>query len=142
MSLILWVWSDPDRGDTGGSHSEDHCPRIFQVPSKNPVYILWPLQAYFIATYLLLALSNFHIAKRRQYGKREQIWIPFMKFSLPPPGYAVPSATGPVSAAQLKQAMTLGQDLAAYTTYEVYPTFAVTARGDGYGAFWRYLSII
>lgn len=65
-----------------------------------------------------------------------------MKFSLPspPPGYAVPSATAPVSTAQLKQAVTLGQDLAAYTTYEVYPTFAVTARGDGYGAFWRSLS--
>lgn len=60
-----------------------------------------------------------------------------MRFSLPPPppGYAVPSATAPVSTAQLKQAVTLGQDLAAYTTYEVYPTFAVTARGDGYGAF-------
>lgn len=59
-----------------------------------------------------------------------------MKFSLPPrPGYAVPNATAPVSAAQLKQAVTLGQDLAAYTAYEVYPTFAVTARGDGYGAF-------
>ncbi|EPQ13768.1 APOBEC1 complementation factor [Myotis brandtii] len=51
------------------------------------------------------------------------------------PAYAVPSATAPVSAAQLKQAVTLGQDLAAYTTYEVYPTFAVTARGDAYGAF-------
>ncbi|KAK2499880.1 hypothetical protein MC885_011425 [Smutsia gigantea] len=51
------------------------------------------------------------------------------------PGYAVPNPTAPVSPAQLKQAMTLGQDLAAYTTYEVYPTFAVTARGDGYGAF-------
>nr|XP_045735125.1 APOBEC1 complementation factor [Mirounga angustirostris] len=51
------------------------------------------------------------------------------------PGYAVPSATAPMSTAQLKQAVTLGQDLAAYTTYEVYPTFAVTARGDGYGAF-------
>ncbi|XP_071071898.1 APOBEC1 complementation factor isoform X3 [Dasypus novemcinctus] len=50
------------------------------------------------------------------------------------PGYAVPNATAPISTAQLKQAVTLGQDL-AYTTYEVYPTFAVTARGDGYGAF-------
>ncbi|MEJ1276477.1 APOBEC1 complementation factor [Cricetulus griseus] len=50
-------------------------------------------------------------------------------------GYAVPSATAPVSAAQLKQAVTLGQDLAAYTAYEVYPTFAVTTRGDAYGAF-------
>lgn len=62
--------------------------------------------------------------------------MPLLKLSLPPsPGYAVPNATAPVSAAQLKQAVTLGQDLAAYTTYEVYPTFAVTARADGYGAF-------
>lgn len=63
--------------------------------------------------------------------------IPLTPFSLPPPpAYAVPSAPAPVSAAQLKQAVTLGQDLAAaYTTYEVYPTFAVTARGDAYGAF-------
>ena len=38
-----------------------------------------------------------------------------MKFSLPPPpGSAVPSPTASVSAAQLKQAVTLGQDLAAY----------------------------
>ncbi|XP_004583442.1 APOBEC1 complementation factor isoform X1 [Ochotona princeps] len=51
------------------------------------------------------------------------------------PGYAIPNATAPVSATQLKQAVTLGQDLAAYAAYEVYPTFAVTARGDGYGAF-------
>lgn len=51
------------------------------------------------------------------------------------PGYAVPSPTASVSAAQLKQAVTLGQDLAAYAAYEVYPTFAVTARGDGYGTF-------
>ena len=51
------------------------------------------------------------------------------------PGYAVPNPTASVSAAQLKQAVTLGQDLAAYTTYEVYPTFAVTTRGDGYGTF-------
>lgn len=59
-----------------------------------------------------------------------------MKFSLPsPPGYAVPNAAASVSAAQLKQAVTLGQDLAAYATYEVYPTFAVTAQGDGYGTF-------
>lgn len=56
-------------------------------------------------------------------------------FLPPPPGYAVPNPTASVSAAQLKQAVTLGQDLAAYTTYEVYPTFAVTTRGDGYGTF-------
>ncbi|XP_004701424.1 APOBEC1 complementation factor [Echinops telfairi] len=51
------------------------------------------------------------------------------------PGYAVPNAAAPVSAAQLKHAVTLGQDLAAYATYEVYPTFALAARGDGYGTF-------
>lgn len=69
-----------------------------------------------------------------QRGRKSE--FPFINFSLPPPpGYAVPSATAPVSTAQLKQAVTLGQDLAAYTTYEVYPTFAVTTRGDAYGAF-------
>lgn len=61
---------------------------------------------------------------------------PSMTLSLPPlAGYAIPNASAPVSATQLKQAVTLGQDLAAYAAYEVYPTFAVTARGDGYGAF-------
>lgn len=51
------------------------------------------------------------------------------------PGYAVPNATAPMSAAQLKQAVNLGHDLTAYAAYEVYPTFAVTTREDGYGAF-------
>ncbi|XP_072485030.1 APOBEC1 complementation factor isoform X2 [Notamacropus eugenii] len=51
------------------------------------------------------------------------------------PGYAIANAAATVSAAQLKQAVTLGQDLAAYATYEAYPAFAMAARGDGYGTF-------
>ncbi|XP_068957910.1 APOBEC1 complementation factor isoform X2 [Petaurus breviceps papuanus] len=51
------------------------------------------------------------------------------------PGYAIANAAATVTAAQLKQAVTLGQDLAAYAAYEAYPAFAVAARGDGYGAF-------
>uniref|UniRef100_A0AAY5KJE6 APOBEC1 complementation factor n=1 Tax=Esox lucius TaxID=8010 RepID=A0AAY5KJE6_ESOLU len=51
------------------------------------------------------------------------------------PGYTIASTSASVAAAQLKQAVSLGQDLAAYTTYEGYPAFAVTARGDGYGVF-------
>ncbi|XP_020830630.1 APOBEC1 complementation factor isoform X2 [Phascolarctos cinereus] len=51
------------------------------------------------------------------------------------PGYALTNAAATVTAAQLKQAVTLGQDLAAYATYEAYPAFAVAARGDGYGTF-------
>ncbi|XP_027696470.1 APOBEC1 complementation factor isoform X2 [Vombatus ursinus] len=51
------------------------------------------------------------------------------------PGYAIANAAATVTAAQLKQAVTLGQDLAAYATYEAYPAFAMAARGDGYGAF-------
>ncbi|XP_056152853.1 APOBEC1 complementation factor [Lampris incognitus] len=53
------------------------------------------------------------------------------------PGYtlASPSATAAV-ASQLKQAVSLGQDLTAYTTYEGYPAFAMAARhADGYGVF-------
>ncbi len=46
-------------------------------------------------------------------------------------GYAIASTT----AAQLKQAVSLGQDLTAYATYEGYPAFAVTTRGDAYGVF-------
>lgn len=96
------------------------------------------------SSYISFVLRNMlilHTTKEKNVPKREEIWIPFKKSSLPPPpGYAVPSATAPVSAAQLKQAVTLGQDLAAYTAYEVYPTFAVTTRGDAYGAFWRSLS--
>ncbi|XP_024913200.1 APOBEC1 complementation factor isoform X2 [Cynoglossus semilaevis] len=53
------------------------------------------------------------------------------------PGYAL---AGPASSAavasQLKQAVSLGQDLAAFATYEGYPAFAVATRhSDGYGVF-------
>ncbi|XP_074088371.1 APOBEC1 complementation factor isoform X2 [Macrotis lagotis] len=51
------------------------------------------------------------------------------------PGYAIANAAATVTAAQLKQAVALGQDLATYATYEAYPAFAVAARGDGYGTF-------
>nr|XP_014349732.1 PREDICTED: APOBEC1 complementation factor isoform X2 [Latimeria chalumnae] len=50
-------------------------------------------------------------------------------------GYTIPSAAATVAATQLKQTVTLGQDLSAYATYEAYPAFTVTARGDAYGAF-------
>ncbi|XP_072851369.2 APOBEC1 complementation factor isoform X1 [Pogona vitticeps] len=50
------------------------------------------------------------------------------------PGY-IPNAAATVAATQLKQAVTLGQDLATYTAYEAYPAFAVATRSDGYGAF-------
>ncbi|KAK3528755.1 hypothetical protein QTP70_011195 [Hemibagrus guttatus] len=49
------------------------------------------------------------------------------------PGYAIANTTGTLAASQLKQTLSLGQDLAAYTTYEGYPAFAVTTRGDAYG---------
>ncbi|NXM16862.1 A1CF factor, partial [Ploceus nigricollis] len=51
------------------------------------------------------------------------------------PGYTIANAAATVTATQLKQAVTLGQDLATYATYEAYPAFAVAARSDGYGAF-------
>ncbi|XP_034413918.1 APOBEC1 complementation factor isoform X2 [Cyclopterus lumpus] len=51
------------------------------------------------------------------------------------PGYALASP-GAAVASQLKQAVSLGQDLTAYTTYEGYPAFAVATRHtDGYGVF-------
>lgn len=50
-------------------------------------------------------------------------------------GYTIASPAVTVAATQLKQAMALGQDLAAYPAYETYPAFAVATRGDGYGAF-------
>ncbi|KAK0142600.1 APOBEC1 complementation factor [Merluccius polli] len=53
------------------------------------------------------------------------------------PGYALatPTSTAAV-ASQLKQAVSLGQDLMAYTTYEGYPAFAMATRhADGYGVF-------
>ncbi|XP_041939338.1 APOBEC1 complementation factor isoform X1 [Alosa sapidissima] len=51
------------------------------------------------------------------------------------PGYTIASTSATVAANQLKQAVSLGQDLTAYTTYEGYPAFAVATRGDGYGVF-------
>ncbi|XP_048407217.1 APOBEC1 complementation factor isoform X5 [Stegostoma tigrinum] len=50
-------------------------------------------------------------------------------------GYTLAGAAATVAATQLKQAVALGQDLAAYATYEGYPAFAVPTRGDAYGAF-------
>ncbi|XP_013033947.3 APOBEC1 complementation factor isoform X1 [Anser cygnoides] len=51
------------------------------------------------------------------------------------PGYTIANAAATVTATHLKQAVTMGQDLATYATYEAYPAFAVAARSDGYGAF-------
>ncbi|XP_072196505.1 APOBEC1 complementation factor isoform X2 [Excalfactoria chinensis] len=51
------------------------------------------------------------------------------------PGYTIANAATTVTATQLKQAVTMGQDLATYAAYEAYPAFAVAARNDGYGAF-------
>ncbi|KAE8283757.1 APOBEC1 complementation factor APOBEC1-stimulating protein [Larimichthys crocea] len=52
------------------------------------------------------------------------------------PGYTLASPASSAVASQLKQAVSLGQDLTAYTTYEGYPAFAVAARHtDGYGVF-------
>ncbi|XP_063750088.1 APOBEC1 complementation factor isoform X2 [Eleginops maclovinus] len=53
------------------------------------------------------------------------------------PGYALASpAASAAVASQLKQAVSLGQDLTAYATYEGYPAFAVATRhSDGYGVF-------
>ncbi|XP_062858711.1 APOBEC1 complementation factor isoform X2 [Trichomycterus rosablanca] len=48
-------------------------------------------------------------------------------------GYAIANTT--VAATQLKQAVTLGQDLTAYATYDGYPAFAIATRGDAYGVF-------
>lgn len=50
-------------------------------------------------------------------------------------GYAIATSPAAVAATQLKQAVALGQDLAAYAAYEAYPAFALAARGDAYGAF-------
>ncbi|NWI26260.1 A1CF factor, partial [Sula dactylatra] len=54
---------------------------------------------------------------------------------LSPAGYTIANAAAAVTATQLKQAVTMGQDLATYAAYEAYPAFAVAARSDGYGAF-------
>nr|XP_019966002.1 PREDICTED: APOBEC1 complementation factor-like [Paralichthys olivaceus] len=52
------------------------------------------------------------------------------------PGYTLASPASSAVASQLKQAVSLGQDLTAYTTYEGYPAFAVATRHtDGYGVF-------
>ncbi|XP_060950842.1 APOBEC1 complementation factor isoform X1 [Limanda limanda] len=52
------------------------------------------------------------------------------------PGYALASPASAAVASQLKQAVSLGQDLTAYTTYDGYPAFAVATRhSDGYGVF-------
>ncbi|NWX54910.1 A1CF factor, partial [Promerops cafer] len=60
---------------------------------------------------------------------------PGMSFLLLAPRYTIANAAATVTATQLKQAVTMGQDLATYATYEAYPAFAVAARSDGYGAF-------
>ncbi|XP_071294436.1 APOBEC1 complementation factor isoform X1 [Agelaius tricolor] len=70
----------------------------------------------------------------------QTLGIPMEGAEVPPaapafPGYTIANAAATVTATQLKQAVTLGQDLATYATYEAYPAFAVAARSDGYGAF-------
>ncbi|XP_023862808.1 APOBEC1 complementation factor [Salvelinus sp. IW2-2015] len=51
------------------------------------------------------------------------------------PGYTIANTSASVAASQLKQAVSLHQEMAAYTTYEGYPAFTVATRGDGYGVF-------
>ncbi|NWW67356.1 A1CF factor, partial [Ifrita kowaldi] len=68
-------------------------------------------------------------------GRSLQQRAPGMSFFLLFPGYTIANAAATVTATQLKQAVTMGQDLATYATYEAYPAFAVAARSDGYGAF-------
>ncbi|XP_030631572.1 APOBEC1 complementation factor isoform X2 [Chanos chanos] len=51
------------------------------------------------------------------------------------PGYTIANPAATVAASQLKQTVSLGQDMTAYATYEGYPAFAVATRGDGYGVF-------
>ncbi|XP_055360210.1 APOBEC1 complementation factor isoform X2 [Betta splendens] len=52
------------------------------------------------------------------------------------PGYTLASPAPSAVASQLKQAVSLGQDLAAYATYDGYPAFAVATRhANGYGVF-------
>ncbi|NWR60924.1 A1CF factor, partial [Bucorvus abyssinicus] len=70
----------------------------------------------------------------------QTLGIPMEGAEVPPaapafPGYAIANAATTVTATQLKQAVTMGQDLATYTAYEAYPAFAVAARSDGYGAY-------
>ncbi|XP_005530786.1 PREDICTED: APOBEC1 complementation factor isoform X2 [Pseudopodoces humilis] len=70
----------------------------------------------------------------------QTLGIPVEGAEVPPaapafPGYTIANAAAAVTATQLKQAVTMGQDLATYAAYEAYPAFAVAARSDGYGAF-------
>ncbi|XP_064001718.1 APOBEC1 complementation factor isoform X1 [Pogoniulus pusillus] len=70
----------------------------------------------------------------------QTLGIPTEAAEVPPaapafPGYTLANAAATVTATQLKQAVTMGQDLATYAAYEAYPAFAVPARSDGYGAF-------
>ncbi|XP_052533543.1 APOBEC1 complementation factor isoform X2 [Tympanuchus pallidicinctus] len=70
----------------------------------------------------------------------QTLGIPTEGAEVPPaapafPGYTIANAASAVTATQLKQAVTMGQDLASYAAYEAYPAFAVAARSDGYGAF-------
>ncbi|XP_010151660.1 PREDICTED: APOBEC1 complementation factor isoform X2 [Eurypyga helias] len=70
----------------------------------------------------------------------QTLGIPTEGAEVPPaapafPGYTIANAAATVTATQLKQAVTMGQDLTAYAAYEAYPAFAVAARSDGYGAF-------
>ncbi|XP_075996907.1 APOBEC1 complementation factor isoform X2 [Genypterus blacodes] len=52
------------------------------------------------------------------------------------PGYALASPASSAVSSQLKQAVSLGQDLTAYAAYDGYPAFAVATRhADGYGVF-------
>ncbi|NXV45067.1 A1CF factor, partial [Uria aalge] len=69
-------------------------------------------------------------------GSFERVFINLHFFPLPSAaGYTIANAAATVAATQLKQAVTMGQDLATYAAYEAYPAFAVAARSDGYGAF-------
>ncbi|XP_058696743.1 APOBEC1 complementation factor isoform X1 [Poecile atricapillus] len=70
----------------------------------------------------------------------QTLGIPVEGAEVPPaapafPGYTIANAAAAVTATQLKQAVTMGQDLATYAAYEAYPAFAVATRSDGYGAF-------
>ncbi|KFV73236.1 APOBEC1 complementation factor [Struthio camelus australis] len=70
----------------------------------------------------------------------QTLGIPTEGTEVPPaapafPGYTIANAAATVTATQLKQAVTMGQDLATYAAYEAYPAFAVATRSDGYGAF-------
>ncbi|XP_074780395.1 APOBEC1 complementation factor isoform X2 [Athene noctua] len=70
----------------------------------------------------------------------QTLGIPMEGAEVPPaapafPGYTIANAAATVTATQLKQAVTMGQDLATYAAYEAYPAFAVAARSDGYGAY-------